>query len=342
MHKGLTTLGAGLWGALLLAGPGWAKSIKRVDPEGKKVLWEDPSEIRLRDLITGQGGNEHMPAGIEFKFVKEDLDGTNPKFNVRDADGVKWKIKLGDEARPETVAARLVWAVGFRTDEDYFLPLVHVSGMPEHVRRGRRFIDPDGSMHNVRLKRERGEEKKLGSWSWEDDPFTGTREWNGLRVMMALINNWDLKDENNSVYEIGDKSERKAGESRSVYVVSDLGASFGPDHLDWARKSDKGDLNKYRKTAFIRHTHGDRVDFADPGAPSPFMIFDPADYFSHLRLRWIGRNIPKEDARWMGTVLAQLSPRQIRDAFRAGGYSPEDAEAFATVVERRIRELSEL
>ena len=35
-----------------------------------------------------------------------------------------------------------------------------------------------------------------------------------VRVMMALINNWDLKDENNSVYEIGDKSERKAGESR--------------------------------------------------------------------------------------------------------------------------------
>jgi len=72
------------------------------------------------------------------------------------------------------------------------------------------------------------------------------------------------------------------------------------------------------------------------------MIFNPSDYFGHLRLRWIGRNIPKDDARWMGTMLSQLSPRQIRDAFRAGGYSPEAAEAFAVIVERRIRELSEL
>ena len=341
MHTGLKTLGAGVLGALLLAGPGWAKSTKRVDPEGKKVLWEDPPEISQRDLITGQGGNEHMPPGTTFEFVKEDLDGTNPKFNVRDASGTKWKIKLGDEARPETVASRLVWAVGFHTDDDYFLPLVHVSGLPEHVRRGRRFIDPDGSMHNVRVKLESGV-KKLGSWSWADDPFTGTREWNGLRVMMAMINNWDLKDENNSVYEVGDKAERKAGEIRFVYVVSDLGASFGPDHLDLTRKSDKGDINRYRKTAFIRHNHGDRVDFSDPRAPSPFMIFNPSDYFGHLRLRWIGRNIPKDDARWMGTMLSQLSPRQIRDAFRAGGYSPEAAEAFAVIVERRIRELSEL
>ena len=121
MHKGLTRLGTGLLGTLLLAGPGWAKSPKRVDPDGKKVLWEEPLQTQMRDLITGQGGSEHMPAGTEFEFVKEDLNGTNPKFNVRDASGVKWKIKLGDEARPETVATRLVWAVGFHTDEDYFL-----------------------------------------------------------------------------------------------------------------------------------------------------------------------------------------------------------------------------
>ncbi len=36
-----------------------------------------------------------------------------------------------------------------------------------------------------------------------DDPFEDTREWNGLRVMMALMNNWDLKDENNAIYDTG-------------------------------------------------------------------------------------------------------------------------------------------
>ena len=35
----------------------------------------------------------------------------NPKFNVVDEDGVKWGVKFGNEAKPETAATRLVWAV---------------------------------------------------------------------------------------------------------------------------------------------------------------------------------------------------------------------------------------
>ena len=39
----------------------------------------------------------------------------------------------------------------------------------------------------------------------------------GLRIMMALMNNWDLKSANNSVYAVEGESPR--------YVVSDLGAT---------------------------------------------------------------------------------------------------------------------
>ena len=59
------------------------------------------------------------------------------------------------------------------------------------------------------------DEKKIGIWQWDKVGFAGSREWNGLRVHMALIDNWDLKDVNNSVY-------RKA--SQSICMVSDLGA----------------------------------------------------------------------------------------------------------------------
>jgi hypothetical protein len=41
----------------------------------------------------------------------------------------------------------------------------------------------------------------------------------------------------------------------------------------------------------------------------------------------------------MGSLLAQLSPEQIRDAFRAGGYSPQEIEAYSRVVEQRIAQL---
>ncbi len=61
-------------------------------------LWREPKDIGSENLFYGRGGQEHAPHG-PFTFESEDLEGTNPKFDVRDADGVKWKIKLGAEAQ---------------------------------------------------------------------------------------------------------------------------------------------------------------------------------------------------------------------------------------------------
>jgi hypothetical protein len=80
------------------------------------------------------------------------MAGTSPKFDVIDEDGVRWRMKLGPEARPETVASRLVWAVGYFANEDYFMPVLQVEQMPR-LRRGRNFASPDRSVHSVRLKR---------------------------------------------------------------------------------------------------------------------------------------------------------------------------------------------
>jgi hypothetical protein len=61
-----------------------------------------------------------------------------------------------------------------------------------------------------------------------------------------------------------------------------------------------------------------------------------------MGLRWIALGIPSADARWMGELLAHLSPQQIRDAFRAARYSPEQVEGFSEVLEKRIAELRAL
>jgi hypothetical protein len=70
------------------------------------VLWEEPGEIASRNLFYGPGGKQDEP-GSTFRFVKEELGGTSPKLEVRDPDDVKWKVKLGLEARPETVCVPL-------------------------------------------------------------------------------------------------------------------------------------------------------------------------------------------------------------------------------------------
>jgi hypothetical protein len=303
------------------------------------TLWRNPTDIASRNLFFGPGGKKHQPHST-FTFLKEDLDGTNPKFVVRDDDGVKWKIKLGEEARPETVASRLAWAVGYFANEDYFLPDLRVRKMPSRLHRGQNLVASNGSMHDARLKRYLPGEKKIGNWQWRHDPFTGTRVLNGLRVIMALMNNWDLKDINNAVYE---EKENAGPESpKHTYLVSDLGASFGTTGRSWTRAKGKGNLNAYRHSKFISKVTADYVDFATPSRPALVHLSNPAEFISRLRLRGIGKRIPRADAKWVGQLLARLSPAQIRDAFRAAGYSPQEVDGFAKVVEQRIAELSDL
>jgi hypothetical protein len=304
---------------------------------GPAVLWRNPGDIASRNLYYGPGGEKDQPHG-PFTFVKEDLDGSNPKFVVRDPDGVKWKVKLGEEARPETVAARLVWAVGYFANEDYFLPKIQVAAMPR-LRRGQKRVEPGGIVRNVRLKRYLKDEKKIGEWSWHVDPFSNTRELNGLRVMMALINNWDLKDENNSVYE---KNGHGQDGPRQIYMVSDLGASFGSTGFGATRAGSKGNLQAYRRSKFISRVTPEYVDFNVPTRPALIHLVYPPEFIRRLGLRWIGKRVSRTDARWMGEMLARLSPDQIHDAFRAAGYSPQDVEAFSKIVEGRIAALNEL
>jgi hypothetical protein len=324
-------------------------------------LWVDPSgELATRNLYFGSGGEKHQPHP-GFKFEKEDMNGTNPKFEVTDVDGVKWKVKLGIEARPETVATRLVWAAGYHVTDDYFLPEIHVDGLP-HLKRGEHFVGADGAIHNVRVKKNPG--KKIDIWHWRDNPFTGTRELNGLRVMMALINNWDLKDENNAIFEA--KHHKKKGENKTadqttvqttdqsgeetndeadmpIYLVTDLGASFGADRLAFPFAKSKDNLNAYRHSKFIRQVTAEYVDFGTPERPAPiYLLAKPHDFFTRPQLEWIGHQIPRADVKWIGQVLAQLTPEQIHDAFRAGGYSPEEIEAYSAIVQQRIAELNRL
>jgi len=319
--------------ALLVARDGPTTTNKvpaEITPAGPAVLWRDPVDIRTRDLYYGAGGKLHEPQG-PYKFLNEDTQASSPKFEIEGGGGVKWKAKLGVEVRPEIAASRLLWAVGYFANEDYFVPELPVENMP-HLQRGNRWVH-NGVARDVRLKRHAGDERKLGTWSWRQSPFTGTREWYGLRVLMAVMNNWDLKDVNNSIYQVtGPNPEQH-------YLVSDLGASFGTTGLN---RDAKGSLAEYRKSKWLIGVTGGLVDFNVPSAPGANWIFDVPEMTHRLGLEWIGRRIPVEHARWVGSLLARLSPDQLRDAFRAGGYSPAESEEFCQLVTERIRELNSL
>jgi hypothetical protein len=327
----LLTLGLSLAGAPRKTAKTGGVKAERVST-GPAVMWNNPKDLKSRDLFYGAGGKEHAPKGT-FTFVEEDREGGSPKFVVRDDEGVKWKAKLGLEARPETVCTRLLWAVGYYANEDYFVHDLKVLGMPPRLHRGREFVDADGSVHNVRLKRE---DKKIGIWQWRHDAFTGTRELNGLRVMMAVINNWDLKDENNAIYQV------RGEHPYQLYEVSDLGASFGTTGFSWTRRGSKGNLKAYEHSKFVKRATPEYVTFYVPSRPALDHYPEVHQVKLRLKLRWIGKEIPRSDAKWMGDLLGRLSAQQIRDAFRAASYSAGEVEAFSRVVEDRIAELRSL
>jgi hypothetical protein len=302
----------------------------KAEPNAAATIWRDPGDIASLNLYYGAGGKKHEPAG-DFTFISEDKGGSTPKFDIVDENGASWRGKLGEEAQPETAATRLLWAAGYYVDEDYYISELRVAGMPK-LSRGAEFISADGVIHGVRLKRKDKGIKSIGNWSWFENPFTGTRELSGLKIMMALVNNWDLKEVNNDIYQVHGGGQR--------YLVSDLGAGLGRTGNGLTRS--KNNLKDYAATLFIQNVTPDDVDFVLNSRPFFLGKMQRSNYAMRANMEEIVKHIPRADANWLGRLLGRLSARQIEDCFRAAGYRADEVERFTRVVLERIRELREL
>ena len=141
-------------------------------------------------------------------------------------------MKWGDEVHTETFAARLAWAAGYFVEVNYFVPSGRIEGAGTLQRAGE-CIAQDGGFQNARFELdEPGVVKHFDehSWAWNDNPFVGTRELNGLKIVMMLLSNWDNKDvrdvargSNTAIFEY--RMERDVREAR--YLIIDWGAALG-------------------------------------------------------------------------------------------------------------------
>jgi hypothetical protein len=294
-------------------------------------IWRDPGDMASLDLINGAGGKTHAPdpAGT-FTFVKEDLAETSPKFWVTDEQGVSWKVKIGAEPQSETAATRFLWAAGYFVDEDYYMAELTVKGLPK-LQRGQEFVTVGGVVHGTRLERKLTTVKKLSDWDWFANPFVGTRELNGLRVMMSLLNNWDLKAVNNSIYAV---------DAERHYLVSDAGATFGNTGNPLTRS--KSVPKDYADSKFIAKVTPDFIDFVLHSRPFFTGVVEPGNYGERTKMEEITKHIPRADAKWLGQRLGLLTDAQIRDGFRAGGYAGGDLELLTKTIRQRIAALEAL
>ena len=322
-----------------LSSSAFAQKKKKPAPTGTPILWRDPGDISGRDLKFGPGAEQLAPAA-PFTFIKEDTTGASPKFRVKDANGVNWTVKLGPEAQSETVATRLVWAMGYFAEEAYYYDRVEVQNLPR-LSRGAEFAT-GSTVRGVRFEPRRKGVTRGAIWDWLKNPFVGTREFDGLKVLMVLLANYDTRLENNRVLH---QKHPDTGEMEARYVVTDIGATLGRVG-GLGGKRIKNSLPDYQSSKFILSVENGTVEFdystKPQGAGKFASFFNPGYGKSQANKEKAMRRIPVPNARWIGEMLSRLSDEQLHDAFRAAGYDDATREGFVKVLRERIKALTSL
>ncbi|MFL6373058.1 MAG: hypothetical protein ACJ73D_00175 [Pyrinomonadaceae bacterium] len=270
---------------------------------GTPVLWE-PTDVPSFDTSLGPGGADMQPDLSHITFVEEEKGGFSKKYKIKDGAGHTWVAKVGPESQSETAAVRLVSAVGYKTDINYLVP--HMT------------IPTVGDFDNVRLEARPDDIKRMGTWSWKDNPFKGTKEFQGLKIMMAFLNNWDMKEANNVILE---------KDGKDYYAISDLGATFGKSGpvglpIFWRIGRNRNQPESYADSEFLKGVQSGKIKFAYEG-----------------KNRSEDQDISVASGRWLADLLVQLTDKQIHDAFLAANYSDADISQLSVAVKARIRAL---
>jgi hypothetical protein len=298
----------------------------------KEVLWRDPGRIEDRDLATGPGGADGKPVP-PFTFAEEHQSGSNPCVSVRDAKGHVWRVKWGEEVQSETFAVRLAWAVGYFAEVTHYVAEGTIAGARD-LQRANACLDEQGRFSHARFELEDERARthwEEHSWAWNDNPFVGTPELNGLKILVMLLSNWDSKDQrdvargsNTGIFEYTLPGRRR--EAR--YLITDWGGSMGRwGTLPVTRANWNPDAFEAQTPRFITGVTPDGiVEFGYAGQRT-------ADVSTGIRV---------EDVRWLHGYLGRVTDRQIMDALHASGASTEEAERYTAALRERIDQLGEV
>jgi hypothetical protein len=305
---------------------GWASTLALLasDAHPTAVLWTPPGNISISDWIWGPGGEQRAPKP-PFQFIDEDFKGTNPKIRVRDAKGDQWVVKFGSENHSDVFAPRLLYACGYIAQASYFVANGVITGVTE-LKRAKPFISKDGRFVDARFKLRDHKSfvpTEYRTWSWVNNPFLGTHELNGLKILMMLMSNWDAKDaregpESNLVV----LSERRSP-GRFLYVADDWGSSMGK----WGGffERDKWDSPGYEKQTkdFLKIVNGAVIEWGYGGKHAED----------------IKNGITVDDVRWLLHYLSAITDEELQAGLRASGASEPDVASFTRSIRDRIRQL---
>jgi hypothetical protein len=291
-------------------------------------LWNDPGDVASLDMTSGPGGLSYTPRA-PYRFIEEHSTGSQPCVSVTDANGRRWRIKWGPEVPCETFAVRLAWACG------YFAEITHLvrEGCIEEagtLTRAASCLDEAGRFVDGRFELDDPNVTKLfeeHSWSWTDNPFVGTRELAGLKVLLMLISNWDNKDQRDVA----------RGSNTAIYVTAVSRWKREAQYLivDWG-----GSMGKWGGNPVTRG----RWDAAGFAAQTPHFVSGVASGyvqfgFTGQRTADARASITPDDVRWLCRYLGRITDDQLSTALRVSGATAEEVESFTTSLRSRIDQL---
>ena len=267
-------------------------------------------EPGMRDLFWGIGGRKYAPpSNATYKLVAKDETGFSVSYDVTDANGVEWSAKVGPEAQTEVVVSRILWGLGYHQPPVYYLPSWSLDAGSDEPQR----------VSEARFRPKLQQLDRLDEvWSWADSPFSGTRELKGLLVVLLILNSSDLKDSNNSIYQLEAPWD---GASR-WFAVRDLGAALGETGKLFPRRNW---LEGFERESFITRVDKQTVEFGYGGRHQELLAM-----------------IGPADVQWAARQLSRLSEAQWRDAFRAANYAEPQADRYMRRIKEKIADGLEL
>ena len=295
----------------------------------RQTIWRDPGEVEKLDFAGGRGGHEGMPVP-PFRFVEEHSAGSSPCMSVRDGRGRVWRIKWGDEVQSETFSSRVAWAAGYHVETNYYLAEGRIEGAKD-LTRAKDCVGEDCRFRAARFELDEPGVVKMfdeHGWSWDDNPFVGTRELAGLKIVFMLTSNWDNKDvrdvargSNTAIFQ----HRLPDGRLEARYLIIDWGASMG-------RWAPVGFREKWDSEAYEAQTPEFITGVTEDGTVE----------WGYLgqRTEDATEGIRVEDVRWLYRYVGRITDAQIRDGLRASGATDEEEiERFTRALRGRIDQL---
>lgn len=292
--------------------------------QGKYSLWHDPGPVDGIDFRYGLGGPDLAPKP-PFQFVDEDMSGTDSKIKVKDANDRSWVVKLGHESRPDTFCTRLAWALGYYVEPNYIVADGVIEGV-KNLQRAKKEVDPAGRFQNGRFQLRSGSPKYLRSvdWSWDENPFLGTPELGGLKVLMMLLSNWDNKD-NRDAESRGSNTAIFQQDDLLIYFIEDWGGAMG----NWGKYLTRSKWNSksfLRQSAEFARLENGQISWGYTG--------------QHTAL--LKRDIRPTDIGWLLKYLSPVTDEHLRTALLASGASEEETRDYVQGLRIRIQQLQRI